>query len=47
MIPLFMMFAGGPMGTGHQWYESVNLLFPKISVLFYFVDLIPFLVLLS
>lgn len=22
MIPLFMMFAGGPLGTGRQWYTS-------------------------
>lgn len=20
MIPLFMMFAGGPLGSGKQWY---------------------------
>lgn len=20
MIPIFMMFAGGPIGTGKQWY---------------------------
>lgn len=23
MIPLFMMFAGGPLGTGRQWYTCL------------------------
>jgi hypothetical protein len=22
MIPLFMMFAGGPLGSGKQWYRT-------------------------
>ncbi|KAF5190768.1 Epimerase family protein sdr39u1-like protein, partial [Thalictrum thalictroides] len=37
MIPLFMMFAGGPLGTGKQWFswihldDIVNLIYEALS----------------
>ncbi|XP_073039384.1 epimerase family protein SDR39U1 homolog, chloroplastic-like [Primulina eburnea] len=37
MIPLFMMFAGGPLGSGNQWFswihvdDMVNLIYEAIS----------------
>ncbi|XP_057966107.1 epimerase family protein SDR39U1 homolog, chloroplastic isoform X5 [Malania oleifera] len=37
MIPLFMMFAGGPLGTGRQWFswihldDIVNLIYEALS----------------
>ncbi|XP_068646473.1 epimerase family protein SDR39U1 homolog, chloroplastic [Aristolochia californica] len=37
MIPLFMMFAGGPLGTGNQWFswihvdDLVNLIYESLS----------------